>query len=153
ARSLMQQISKWLDRHCGDRTGTILTGHSLGAAMATLTASVLRPTLLVTLGSPRVGNADFAASLAGIACVRIVDCCDVLTRVPPEVPSYTHICPPTYITNDGEVKQNPDPDFIAVDRDRGRREYLTKEAWKIGAVVVRDLADHAPINYARAFFK
>lgn len=40
----------------------------------------------------------------------------------------------------------------AVDRTTARIEYLRDEAWRTGAVLVRDLADHAPINYERALF-
>jgi hypothetical protein len=29
---------------------------------------------------------------------------------------------------------------------------VVDHAWRRGAVLLRDLADHAPINYARAFF-
>lgn len=152
ARGIMPQIKDWLDRECREHSTLILTGHSLGAALATLAASVWRPTLLVTLGSPRVGDAAFAATLAGIGGARIVDCCDAVTELPPEIPAYTHIRPPTYITKDGVKIENPDAAFIAADRVRGRLEYFVKHAWKIGAVFLRDLADHAPINYARAFF-
>jgi hypothetical protein len=152
ARGIMPRVKEWLDRDCPGRSTLILTGHSLGAALATLAASVWRPTLLVTLGSPRVGDAAFAATLAGLEGARIVDCCDAVTELPPEVPAYTHIRPPTYITKDGVKVENPDAAFIAEDKVRGRAEYFAKHAWKIGAVLLRDLADHAPINYARAFF-
>ena len=152
ARGIMPQVEDWLDRDCRGRSTLILTGHSLGAALATLAASVWRPTLLVTLGSPRVGDATFAATVAGIDVNRIVDCCDAITEVPPEISAYTHIRPPSYITKDGVRTENPEAAFIASDRVRGRAEYFVKHAWKIGAVLLRDLADHAPINYVRAFF-
>jgi hypothetical protein len=152
ARGLIPQVREWLDGECRGRSTLIMAGHSLGAALGTLVASVWRPTLLVTLGSPRVGDAAFAVAFAGIAGARIVDCCDIVTEVPPETPMYTHIRPPTYITKDGSAVDTPGVEFIAADRLKGRAEYLAKYAWKIGAVLVRDLADHAPINYARAFF-
>jgi hypothetical protein len=152
ARGVMPQIREWLDSGCPGRSTLILTGHSLGAALATLAASVLRPTLLVTLGSPRVGDAAFAATVAAIDGARVVDCCDIVTQVPPEMVAYTHVRAPTYITKDGVKLVEPDPQLISTDRLRARAEYLDNYAWKIGAVLARELADHAPINYARAFF-
>jgi hypothetical protein len=71
-------------------TRVVFAGHSLGAAVATLAAADhagLRGSAgcqLVTFGSPRVGDATFAASLAGVAAQRVVHCADVVTRVPPE---------------------------------------------------------------------
>jgi len=65
--------------------GTLLiTGHSLGAALATLAAIVLRPTKLIAFGSPRVGNQELCALLAGVEVRRFVHCCDLVARVPPE---------------------------------------------------------------------
>lgn len=67
------------------REGTLLiTGHSLGAALATLAAVSARPTKLITFGSPRVGNEKLGALLAGIEVRRIVHCCDLIARIPPE---------------------------------------------------------------------
>jgi predicted lipase len=152
ARSVISQVEGWLKDECPDRNQLVVTGHSLGAALATLVASAQRATQLITLGSPRVGDTTFAATLAGIDGARIVDCCDAVTEVPPELSIYTHIRPPTYITKDGVRTESPSAETIASDRMHGRIEYFVKYAWKIGTVLVRDLADHAPINYARAFF-
>lgn len=73
------------------RTGPLLvTGHSLGAALATVTAAAMgtAPDKLITFGSPRVGDSAFCARiksrLAPDAIHRFVDCCDLVTRVPPE---------------------------------------------------------------------
>ena len=64
----------------------LITGHSLGAGLATLAAADLLPRnpVLVTFGSPRVGDGDFTQSLAALTIRRFVDCCDLVTRIPPE---------------------------------------------------------------------
>lgn len=152
ARAMLPAVCEWVEREAARRSALILTGHSLGAALATLTAAVLQPTLLVTLGSPRVGNADFAAALTGANIVRLVDGCDIVTQLPPAFSLYAHVGPTTYISCAGEAMENPDVTFIEADRIQGRARYASELAWKRGNVLLRDLADHAPINYARAFF-
>jgi hypothetical protein len=44
------------------------------------------------------------------------------------------------------------PTRIDADRSAARMAYLRDQAWHWGNVLFRDLADHAPINYIRAFF-
>ena len=70
----------------------LFTGHSLGAAMATLAASLERPKALYTIGSPRVGDQAFVDKLQGLDNHRYVDCCDLVTRVPPDCLLYTSEC-------------------------------------------------------------
>jgi len=149
---LLPQISQWMQHTRVDPQTLIITGHSLGAAMATLAASVLSPNWLVALGSPRVGDAAFVGTVTAANIQRIVNCCDVVTRLPPPVAGYTHLPTCTYISRAGKVVPDPDAQFVDNDRMHARKEYLTEYAWKRGAVMVRDLADHAPINYIRAFF-
>jgi hypothetical protein len=61
ARALFPGIREWLARTEHDPSRTILAGHSLGAALATLASSVITQGRLVTLGSPRVGDEAFVA--------------------------------------------------------------------------------------------
>jgi hypothetical protein len=128
----------------------LITGHSLGAAMATLLASLKEPSALYTLGSPRVGDRNFVASLGGIQSFRYVDCCDVVTELPPAFLGYEHLGVPLYSDRSGNVVANPNNDFVSADRLRARADYLLQYAWKTGNVALRDLADHAPINYITA---
>jgi len=153
ARSLMPEIAAWMKRARVQPARLTLTGHSLGAALATLVASAWKPSRLVTLGSPRVGDGAFAAALAGVSCTRIVDCCDAVTELPPALGHYVHVGPTTYIDRSGKVIASPADDVVAADRAQARQDYLVEHAWRIGSVLVRDLADHAPINYVRAFFR
>lgn len=145
-RAVEQQIGDWLALHA---TGVrVFTGHSLGAALATLAAARWPGARLITFGSPRVGDEDFGATVGG-EVTRYVDCCDIVCRVPPETPWYTHVAPSAYIDRDG-VLGAASPEAAAADRAAARVDYLEKFAWRTGTVLVRDLADHAPINYVRA---
>ena len=67
-----------------DRGPLVFTGHSLGGAFATMAAaaSPVRPDLLVTFGSPRVGNPAFVDCLDGIPIHRIVNHHDIVSLVP-----------------------------------------------------------------------
>lgn len=128
----------------------LITGHSLGAAMATLLASLKTPTALYTIGSPRVGDAAFVASLGGVQSYRYVDCCDAVTELPPADLGYSHLGNMLYIDRHRKVSNAPSEDAVSKDRLIARVEYLVRYAWKLGNVGVRDLADHASINYVTA---
>lgn len=151
-RSLLGLIRGWIDAAGVESKRLIVTGHSLGAAMATLIASVVPAEWLVTLGSPRVGDAEFLRTVKATNSVRIVDCCDVVTELPPPVAGYAHLPTRTYLTQDGRVTPEPAQSLVDTDRASARLRYLTEMSWRKGTVLLRDLADHAPINYARAFF-
>ena len=128
----------------------LYTGHSLGAAMATLLVSVRAPSALYTYGSPRVGDADFVATLRGVDNHRYVDCADVVTRVPPEGFDYQHFGDPYYIGFDRMVRFNPGDLFMQRDRLAASLNYTVKYSWRWGDNWLRSLADHAPINYVWA---
>jgi hypothetical protein len=130
---------------------TIFTGHSLGAALATLAASLYAPDALYTFGSPRVGDQAFVNTVKGIGTLRrYVDCCDIVTRIPPEPLLYEHVGSPLYIDCRGDLIEAPSADVILTDRVSAVADYLRQYAWRTGTVAVRDLADHAPINYVWA---
>jgi len=143
------EVDRWIEEHPGR---LLFTGHSLGAALGTLAASLRRPAKLVTFGSPRVGDSDFVKTLSGFDIARYVDGCDIVTRLPPSSFGLTHVNPgsPRYIDRLGELKPNATESFIHADREAAREEYLLHESWRRGTTTVRDLADHAPINYVYA---
>jgi len=128
----------------------LLTGHSLGAAVATLAASVFQPGHLYTFGSPLVGDEDFAGSMRDVDRSRFVDCCDMVTRVPPEFLGYVHVGALRYIDQNGSVLGAPSDNAIETDRREAFRSYFFKYAFLPRTVPTRDLADHAPINYVSA---
>ena len=135
----------------GIRCRTLFTGHSLGAALATLLASLKTPDALYTFGSPLVGDADFVATLSGVKNFRYVDCCDIVTRIPPEALGYKHLGQPYYIAQDRSITLDPGDKFIDKDRWTAFLEYPKKyESWRKENVGVRELADHTPVNYVSA---
>eukprot|EP00928_Gymnodinium_smaydae_P051339 TRINITY_DN34882_c0_g1_i1.p1 TRINITY_DN34882_c0_g1~~TRINITY_DN34882_c0_g1_i1.p1 ORF type:complete len:350 (-),score=11.35 TRINITY_DN34882_c0_g1_i1:57-1052(-) len=79
----------------------LVTGHSLGAAMATLAASKLalnrssnKSVRLFTFGSPRVGNAIFArwaSALVSNRSMRMVREYDLIPSIPPQGLGYRHL--------------------------------------------------------------
>lgn len=107
------------------------TGHSLGAALATLAAARTLPTkplkAVYTFGSPRVGNQKFVDSLNGIPFYRVVDDQDFVTTLPPEEilderTGFVHV---------GDVYQLREPPSHS-------RLFFDPP---------KPLADHAPVNY------
>jgi Lipase (class 3) len=143
----------WSDLQRGLQTidcRVLFTGHSLGAAMATLLASARKPDFLYTFGSPRVGDAEFVSCLEKVPNSRYVDCCDLVARIPPELLGFTHVGKPYYITASRRLVWNPDEAVMTQDQNRAREEYILNYSWRMGNVAIRDLADHAPINYVSA---
>jgi hypothetical protein len=128
----------------------LYTGHSLGAALATLTATRLPPVALYTYGSPRLGDARFAQAAAHIAHYRYCDCCDLICRIPPEPLGYRHCGPAAYLDRRGVLHTPPSPPSVRCDQWRARLQYLGQWAWRPGILWSRDAADHAPVNYLSA---
>jgi len=91
----------------GSRT-VWFTGHSLGAALATLAADRFPTTAGVcTIGSPRIGDRAFAAAFDaqfGASAARYVNGADIVTHVPPPFPlPYKHVGQLRQITADGRI--------------------------------------------------
>jgi len=144
------RIGAWLAGHAGSRV--VFTGHSLGAALATLAASNWAGSNLITFGSPRVGNTAFTQTIQAQVVARYVDCCDIVTELPPRTPWYEHVGNASYIDRGGKLRVAISNGEIEADRVAARVEYIVQYAWRLGSAPVRDLADHAPINYERALF-
>ncbi|XP_057809141.1 phospholipase A(1) DAD1, chloroplastic-like [Salvia miltiorrhiza] len=90
-RSVREEIGKILGEYGGERLSVTVTGHSLGAALATLTAHDINATFehaplvtVVSFGGPRVGNRSFRSQLekSGTKVLRIVNSDDPITKVP-----------------------------------------------------------------------
>jgi triacylglycerol lipase len=145
----------------------LLTGHSLGAGIATLAASVVpadrrNRTFLCTVGSPRVGDETFGASLSGLTHIRYAGACDLVTWVPPIFPGipYQHHGILRCIDRTGrlhEFRSNESAHEQAGplrDKSGCTQESLAEIFLKLIArqVPVKELSDHAPINYMSAIW-
>ena len=116
-------------RESGPDTVVLVTGHSLGAALATLAAAELaedglKVSGLYTYGSPRVGDRRFARSvecwLGEDRIFRVVNNNDVVARIPPWFAGYRHVGAARYITTDGRLVTSPAWWSVLWDRLRGR---------------------------------
>lgn len=128
------------------------TGHSLGAALATLAAARYTPTVVYTFGSPRVGNRTFAAS---IKCPihRIAKSNDIVTRVPPPI-FYHQIGNVHFVTNEGKILHNPGMLTRFKERLGGSelkilwlliKMIFFRSPWSF---LLSYLHDHSPYNYS-----
>ena len=148
-------VGKWrdiqaaIDGHQGIRL--LYTGHSLGAALATLSASLRRPDALYTFGSPRVGDAAFGASMTGAICERYVDCGDIVCRIPDAIWSYEHIGIMKYFDRNGTLRAGIGDAEMRADQRSAAIAYPLRYGWRQPTnVLLRSFADHAPVNYVHA---
>lgn len=110
----------------------VLTGHSLGGALATLAAFRLGPTIVeavYTFGCPRVGNRTFGSGFR-VPCFRFVNDRDYTARLPP---------PGIYQHVGRELR------FDGAGRLRGS----ARRGLALDLDPLEPLIDHAPIHYAR----
>jgi len=142
------EIRMHLDQLSASRV--TFTGHSLGAALATLAANLWKDGQLVTFGSPRVGDGAFVASFGPFEQTRYVDCCDLVCSIPYEWLEYRHLSLPRYIDREGVVHTRADEAYMELDRNAARSEYVLHYPFNAENVPFRELADHAPLNYVAA---
>jgi triacylglycerol lipase len=88
-----------------------ITGHSLGAALATIATQALEKKFgeqiaaCYTFGSPRVGNSEFDRSIKS-PFYRIVNATDGVTLIPlMTMGGYTHVGDARYLTLDGDLRR------------------------------------------------
>jgi triacylglycerol lipase len=138
------------------------TGHSLGAAAATLAAfrHHARTDGVCTFGSPLVGNSVFAGTFGGLFDVRstrYVNDHDLVTRVPPEpfaLPHglYTHVDHGRWINKDGHIGTTR-PTVTQFVRDVFGRASVALDLIEMhqrgfGRSLPDALSDHTPLYYA-----
>ncbi len=138
-----------MKRRRGSSFPIYLTGHSLGAALATLMTAgclenAIEPSGVYLFGAPRVGDWRFCKALdqlIGTRAFRIVNNNDIVTRIPPAfLFGYRHVGQFIYITSDGQVIHGPDSGFVRRDRIKGRIDDL-------GELGTDGAKDHFARNY------
>lgn len=131
----------------------LVTGHSLGAALATLAAAILPQVHLYTFGSPRVGDNAFRDAVVAIVvrAERYIDNRDLVCRLPSERFGYRHVGAPHFIDREGRVHDRaPEDESLLgslIDALPGSHRRLG-EVFR--GTLPRELTDHAPINYVSA---
>ena len=87
----------------------VYTGHSLGAAIATIAAATHVPSYLITFGSPRVGGKKLREHFDTLATEsrRFTNGADIVTLVPNI--GYRHVSPPIHILNGTAYADVPAP--------------------------------------------
>jgi triacylglycerol lipase len=140
-----------------------ITGHSLGAALATLAADrAMRAGFdvqgLYTYGSPRVGDHGFKQRFSEEALeqrtYRFVNNSDIVARVPPSG-LYTHVGTLKYIDNAGHLHSPIDESQVISDVDLLqlspallRFRFMGHLVGGVHVILPGFLADHAPVYYA-----
>lgn len=156
--SVWDQVQSRLASLKGTDKSLFITGHSLGAAIATLAAARItmtpalaevRPNLhgLYTIGSPMVGNLDFAKKFTAAVgeqpfpVVRIRNHNDIVTRTPGAI--YQHVGSSFYLTDDGRLYSD-DP---ALGLARYKLPATLAIANGFTPTQLKDLSEHLPPNY------
>jgi pimeloyl-ACP methyl ester carboxylesterase len=127
-----------------------ITGHSLGAALATLAAYRYEDVQgLYTFGSPRVGNEDFVKDFH-VTAYRFENNNDIVCKVPPPLPGlYAHIGKLKYIDNKGRIHDDISLWKRWKDAVEGRFK-KSMSALHLGfqGLVPDAIKDHVPVLYA-----
>eukprot|EP01018_Ginkgo_biloba_P001532 Gb_38082 [translate_table: standard] len=94
SNQVMEEVRRLVDLYKHEEISVTVTGHSLGAALALLTAYQIGaafnskessiPVTVFSFGGPRVGNRAFGRRMEALGCkvLRIVNTHDVVTKVP-----------------------------------------------------------------------
>ena len=171
-RNGVQGLKSYLQPLLAGGTRTLwITGHSLGAGLATLAAeravrdSGFDVRGVYTYGSPRVGDIQFKQNYEarGLAAktYRVLYDVDVVQKIPPGA-AYTHVGQLEFIDADGHLHTNV-PNLTT--GESGFPEPTAAQQWAVrlyrvlgqGSALVADIfgltipapfADHAPIYYA-----
>jgi fermentation-respiration switch protein FrsA (DUF1100 family) len=145
----------------------VLTGHSLGAAIALLAAGLVpaerrATTRLHTFGCPRVGDKDFVQAMTWLNHARHAGACDLVSWVPPALPPFPfvhhgtlHCIDRAGTSHELGFGEEGDHQAKALRAPCGVTAALLLGLLPrllAGQVPVDELSDHAPINYTSAIW-
>jgi len=125
---------------------TFYTGHSMGAALATLAARRRAPHAVYGFGSPQVGKRDLANSFENTPLFRVINHRDIAGRIPSSR-VYAHVGELIYISHDCELWIDPHDSAVSVDRKRGPRAITRALNRERNIWIPEPVSDHAPVNY------
>lgn len=130
------------------------TGHSFGAALATLAAARRRPHALATFGSPRVGNREFVEALSGLRIFRYVNCSDIVTTLPPIAFGYSHVGRHVFLRESHVPVINPSRYYVWYHKLIAKFRYALSLPWlHWGQVKFRSFVDHTILNYSACIYE
>jgi hypothetical protein len=144
----------------GKKLDVHLTGHSLGAALATLAAEriseqgIANVGSVYTFGSPRVFDAaaaDHYQRTLGNRTFRIENNADVVAKVPPEAVGFKHVGTNLYFDHLGNQHVSPSDSFVMHDVIAGTRENFVANRWVRGGEI-EGLWDHGVQGYVKHVF-
>ena len=134
-----------------DRRAVWFTGHSLGGAMATISAGrchlspiPVEPRHTYTFGAPRVGTKRYV-NHAKVRVTRWVNNNDIVPRVPPTWLGYRHTGRHMYLDSQGNLRRLTRRQR-SQDRWRGFREGIKQGS-------IDPLADHAMARYVEYIYQ
>jgi len=127
------------------------TGHSLGAALATLAADRYGNVQgLYTFGSPRVGDQDFKEDFQ-VNTYRFVNNSDIVTRVPP-ASMYCHVGELRYIDSEGSIhgpaKHRESWSEDIQSKIKNVFDTLGQNKKNVTEMLLEPIVDHVPTIYA-----
>ena len=139
---LWDNVYAWAKLKSNKGKHVIVTGHSLGAAMATISATRYQPEELFTFGSPRVGGKNF---IKNIKCphYRFMNNNDIVCRIPPAWLGFRHHGEMIYFDRNGN--KAPKPTW-------GDLFYGILNSWK-RFKFFDGVVDHGMPNYVKALKK
>lgn len=158
-RPALPKIEQIIDTISAPNAPLIITGHSLGGALATLSAASFyrrqRPVHSVyTFGSPRVGDKRFRNEYESDRfdfgrTFRVVNRHDVVTRVPPRLLRYRHVGRLRYLDQEGKMHEDLtfwDRLLLAMDpKGREAKQYVSELIGKLPGA----FEDHKVGEYVR----
>jgi hypothetical protein len=159
--SIWEEVAQCVANYRASHPGgnICITGHSLGAALATLAFMRFNDpaSSLITFGCPRVGNPAYCDRIGVAArtraCYRVVDNLDIVTHVPPKLLGFYAHPPITIYWLDQDHALRMNPPHLPLDSDAIAQVpggFLTTH-WLEGLPnpLSRPLADHSPVRYCQ----